>query len=182
MAIFHLISNTCLESITGNYNICLSDLLMTEVVHSFIVGHWPWAVPRELTVTERHVARSTTNIIEIENHDERKRPGMLKELYTLLVKNFSLEGNLIFDLGIGNDKYICYVVPWSSWNVILVIAVIFENIYLWNENRVFNLPWTVIFFHVISREIMTSAIGYTLRHWTSFSTLGPGPSTRGRDG
>ena len=52
---------------------------MTEVVHSFIVGHW--AVSRELTVTDRHLARSTTNIIEIENHDERKRPGMPKELY-----------------------------------------------------------------------------------------------------
>ena len=51
---------------------------MTEVVQSFIVGHW--AVSRELTVTERHVARSTTNIIEIENHDERKRPGMPREL------------------------------------------------------------------------------------------------------
>ena len=69
------------------------------------------AVSRELTVTERHVARSTTHIIEIENHDHRKRPGMLKELYTFLVKTFSLEGNLIFDLGIGNGKYICYVVP-----------------------------------------------------------------------
>ena len=69
------------------------------------------AVSRELTVTERHVARSTTHIIETENHDDRKRPGMLKELYTFLVKTFSLEGNLIFDLGIGNGKYICYVVP-----------------------------------------------------------------------
>ena len=69
------------------------------------------AVSRELTVTQRHVARSTTHIIEIENHDDRKRPGMLKELYTFLVKTFSLEGNLIFDLGIGNGKYICYVVP-----------------------------------------------------------------------
>ena len=49
---------------------------MTEVVQSFIVGHW--AVSRELTVPERHVA--TTNIIEIENHDERKRPGMPREL------------------------------------------------------------------------------------------------------
>ena len=57
------------------------------------------------------MARSTTHIIEIENHDDRKRPGMLKELYTFLVKTFSLEGNLIFDLGIGNGKYICYVVP-----------------------------------------------------------------------
>ena len=62
---------------------------MTEVVHSFIVGHW--AVSRELTVTERHVAMSTTNIIEIDNHDERKRPGMPKELHKFLVKTFSLE-------------------------------------------------------------------------------------------
>ena len=75
---------------------------MTEVVRSFIVGHS--AVSRELTVTERHVARSTTNIIEIENHDERKRPGMPRELYTFLVKTFSLEGDLIFYLGIGNGK------------------------------------------------------------------------------
>ena len=36
---------------------------------------------------------------------------------------------------------------------------------MWNENRVFNSPWTVIFFHVISREIITSTVGYTLRHW-----------------
>jgi len=82
---------------------------MTEVVHSFIVGHW--AVSRELTVTERHVARSTTNITEIDNHDERKRPGMPKELYTFLIKTFSLEGDLILDLGSGNGKYICNVVP-----------------------------------------------------------------------
>ncbi|CAH3186771.1 unnamed protein product [Porites lobata] len=75
---------------------------MTEVVQSFIVGHW--AVSRELTVTERHVARSTTNIIEIENHDERKRPGMPRELYTFLVKTFSLEGDLIFYIGIGNGN------------------------------------------------------------------------------
>ena len=73
---------------------------MTEMVQSFIVGHW--AVSRELTVTERHVA--TTNIIEIENHDERKRPGMPRELCTFLVKTFSLEGDLIFYLGIGNGK------------------------------------------------------------------------------
>ena len=62
---------------------------MTEVVHCFIVGHR--AVSRELTVTERHMARSTTNIIEIDDHDERKRPGMPKELYKFLVKIFSLE-------------------------------------------------------------------------------------------
>ena len=73
---------------------------MTEVVQSFIVSHW--AVSRELTVTERHVA--TTNITEIENHDERKKPGMPRELYTFLVKTFSLEGDLIFYLGIGNGK------------------------------------------------------------------------------
>ena len=82
---------------------------MTEVVHSFIVGHW--AVSRELTVTERHVAMSTTNIIEIDNHDERKRPGMPKELYKFLVKIFSLEWDLILDLGSGSGKYICYFVP-----------------------------------------------------------------------
>ena len=33
-----------------------------------------------------------------------------------LVKTFSLEGDLIFDLGIGNGKYICYVVP-SAFHV-----------------------------------------------------------------
>ena len=82
---------------------------MTEVGHYFIVGHR--AVSRELTVTERHMARSTTNIIEIDNHDERKRPGMPKELYTFLVKTFSLEGDPILDLGSGSGKYICYVVP-----------------------------------------------------------------------
>ena len=86
--------------ITAKYYICLSHLLMTEVVQSFIVGHW--AVSRELTVPERHVA--TTNIIEIENHDERRRPGMPRELYKFLVKTFSLEGDLIFYLGIGNGK------------------------------------------------------------------------------
>ena len=58
------------------------------------------------------MARSTTNFIEIQNHDhhERKRPGMPKELYTFLVKTFSLEGDLILDLGSGSGKYICYVV------------------------------------------------------------------------
>ena len=82
---------------------------MTEVVHCFIVGHW--AVSSEQTVTERHMARSTTNIIEIDNHDERKRPGMPKEFYTFFVKTFSLEGDLILDLGSGSGKYICYVLP-----------------------------------------------------------------------
>ena len=35
---------------------------------------------------------------------------MPKELYTFLVKTFSLEGDLILDLGSGSGKYICYVV------------------------------------------------------------------------
>ena len=86
---------------------------MTEVVHCFIVGHW--AVSRELTVTERYMVRSTTNIIEIDNHDERKRPGMSKELYTFFVKTFPLEGDPILDLGSGSGKYICYVVPCPSF-------------------------------------------------------------------
>ena len=34
-----------------------------------------------------------------------------KELYTFLVKTFSLEGDLILDLGSGSGKCICYVVP-----------------------------------------------------------------------
>ena len=36
---------------------------------------------------------------------------MPKELYTFLVKTFSLEGDPILDLGSGSGKYICYVVP-----------------------------------------------------------------------
>ena len=49
----------------------------------------------------------------------------------------------------GGKGYFCesWIVKspfYSSWNVILVIvwAMIFDNNYLWNENRVLNSPWT----------------------------------------
>ena len=91
MAKYHLIYPTHPWGITVKYYICLSDLLMTEVVHSFIVGHW--AVSRELTVTQRHVARSTTNIIEIDNHDERKGQGCQRNSICFLAKPYGGRSN-----------------------------------------------------------------------------------------
>ena len=49
----------------------------------------------------------------------------------------------------------------------------FENNYLWNENRVFNSPWTVIIFHVIfnfSRELFDWTVGTHCATEASFST------------
>ena len=63
--------------------------------------------------------------------------------------------------------------------------MIFYNNYLWNENRVFHSPWTVIFFHVIFtflRDIIASTVRlnrwYTLRYWSFI--LDQRPSTRPR--
>ena len=53
-----------------------------------------------VTVTERHVSRSTTNIIEIDNHDDRKRPGMPKNSIRFLSKPFHWRGILFLTLAV----------------------------------------------------------------------------------
>lgn len=74
------------------------DLLMTEVVDCFVVGHW--AVSHKLT--ERHVSRATTNAIEV----LRSSSHQPQELYEWLITSFSKEGDLILDLGSGNGKLV----------------------------------------------------------------------------
>lgn len=77
-----------------------NDLLMTDVVESFLVGHW--AVSREVMVTERHVSRPTTNVIDVNCEEEGQ--WQPKEVYRFLIETFSLKGDLILDLGSGNGN------------------------------------------------------------------------------
>ena len=72
-----------------------SDLLMTEVVYCFVVGHW--AVSHK--VTEGHVSRATKNAIEVLTSSSHQP----LELYEWLITSFSKGGgDLILDLGSGN--------------------------------------------------------------------------------
>ena len=77
--------------------ICISDLLMTEVVNSFVVGHW--AVARKMV--DRHVSKHTTNVVSVESEEADKQP---KEVYEHLLSTFSKEGDLILDIASGNGK------------------------------------------------------------------------------
>ena len=70
---------------------------MTEVVNSYIVGHW--AVARQMV--DRHVSRCTTNVILVQNKETNKQP---KEVYEQLITTFSQQGDLILDIGSGNGK------------------------------------------------------------------------------
>lgn len=54
--------------------ICLSGLLMTEVVDAFVVGYW--AVARKMM--DRHVSWCATNVLVMENEEAEKQP---KEVY-----------------------------------------------------------------------------------------------------
>ena len=47
---------------------------MTEVVNSFVVGHW--AVARKMV--DRHVSKHTTNVVSVESEVADKQP---KEVY-----------------------------------------------------------------------------------------------------
>ena len=77
---------------------------MTEVVNSYIVGHW--AVARQMV--DRHVSRCTTNVILVQNKERNKQP---KEVYEELITTFSQQGDLILDIGSGNGKEsFCFVV------------------------------------------------------------------------
>ena len=93
--------------------IFISDLVMTEVVSSFVVGHW--AVARKMV--DRHVSRCTTNVILVQNtyRVANKQP---REVYEQLLETFSKEGDLILDIGSGNGKEgFCYIV-WQPLNSI----------------------------------------------------------------
>lgn len=75
------------------------DLLMTEVVECFVVCHWAVSCNK---LTERHVSRAATNVIEV------IRDGLCqpRELYESLIETFSKEGDLILDIGSANGKLI----------------------------------------------------------------------------
>ena len=75
------------------------DLLMTEVVECFVVCHWAVSCNK---LTERHVSRAATNVIEV------IRDGLCqpRELYESLIDTFSKEGDLILDIGSANGKLI----------------------------------------------------------------------------
>lgn len=70
---------------------------MTEVVNSFVVGHW--AVARKMV--DRHVSKHTTNVVSVESEEADKQP---KEVYEHLLSTFSKEGDLILDIASGNGK------------------------------------------------------------------------------
>ena len=70
---------------------------MTEVVNSFVVGHW--AVARKMV--DRHVSKHTTNVVSVESEVADKQP---KEIYEHLLSTFSKEGDLILDIASGNGK------------------------------------------------------------------------------
>ena len=78
---------------------------MTEVVSSFVVGHW--AVAKKMV--DRHVSRCTANAILVHKKDgNEKQP---KEVYKQLIETFSKEGDIILDIGSGNGKEgFCFVV------------------------------------------------------------------------
>ena len=78
--------------------ICFSDLLMTEIVDCFVVGHW--AVSHK-KLTERHVSRQMTNLVDV----EVKVDGYPEELYESIIKTFSKEGDLVLDVGSENGKF-----------------------------------------------------------------------------
>ena len=73
------------------------DLLMTEVVECFVVCHWAVSYNK---LTERHVSRAATNVIEI-IRDGSCQP---RELYESLIETFSKEGDLVLDIGSANGK------------------------------------------------------------------------------
>ena len=74
---------------------------MTEVVNSFVVGHW--AVARKMV--DRHVSKHTSNVVTVASEEADKQP---KEVYEHLLSTFSKEGDLILDIGSGNGKKKCF--------------------------------------------------------------------------
>jgi hypothetical protein len=70
---------------------------MAQVVDSFVVGHW--SVTRDLT--QRHVAKSTTNLIQLVDTATERNP---EELYEFLIEAFSLQEDHILDLDSENGK------------------------------------------------------------------------------
>ena len=58
------------------------DLLLTEVVECFVVCHWAVSFNK---LTERHVSRAATNVIEV-IRDDLCQP---RELYESLIETFS---------------------------------------------------------------------------------------------
>ena len=61
--------------------ICISDLVMAEVLSSFVMGHW--AVARQMV--DRLVSRCTTNVLLVQNKETNKQP---KEVYEQLLTTF----------------------------------------------------------------------------------------------
>ena len=73
------------------------DLLMTEVAECFVLCHWAVSCNK---LTERHVLRAATNLIEVFRHGVCQP----RELYGSLIETFSQEGDLILDIGSVNGK------------------------------------------------------------------------------
>ena len=79
---------------------------MTEVVDSFVVGHW--AVARKMV--DGHVSKHTTNVVSVESEEADKHP---KEVYEHLLSTFSKEGDLILDIASGNGKKKNVFIVWQ---------------------------------------------------------------------
>ena len=105
-------------------SICILDLAMTEVVSSFVAGHW--AVARQMV--DRHMSRCTTNVILVQNKETNKQP---KEVYEELITTFSQQGDLILDIGSGNGKEgFCFVVWEPLYTLNMCIEYLFFDVAL----------------------------------------------------
>ena len=87
---------------------------MTEVVNSFVVGHW--AAARRMM--DRHVSKHTRNVVSVESEEADKQP---KKVYEHLLSTFSKEEDLILDIGSGNGKkkncFCCVATTIHHWKL-----------------------------------------------------------------
>ena len=95
--------------------ICFSDLLMTEIVDCFVVGHW--AVSHK-KLTERHVSRQMTNLVDVEVEVD----GYPEEL-NLSSKRFRKRVISSWTLAVEMVNLVC---------VVFCNMLVIDSSYLWN--------------------------------------------------
>ena len=71
---------------------------MTKTVDCFVVGHW--ALSHNTELTERHVSRHMTNLIDVQMDED----GYPQDMYECLIQTFSKEGDLFLDIGSENGN------------------------------------------------------------------------------
>ena len=70
---------------------------MTKTVDCFVVGHWALSHNK---LTERHVSRHMTNLIDVQMDED----GYPQDMYECLIQTFSKEGDLVLDIGSENGN------------------------------------------------------------------------------